>query len=59
MDMHLIVDIAHTLALVGLSFFYVKMSKELKTLERYMSTIARNPAKARRMTFEKFKNSEE
>ena len=56
MDMHLIVDIAHTIALVSLAVFCASTNRDLKILVKYVSTVGRNPAKARRISFEKFKN---
>ena len=58
MDIHLIVDLLHTVALLGLATFCVLLSSELRILKKYVSVVSKNPAKARKLSFEKFKKSE-
>ena len=55
MSLDLIIDIMHTIALVGLGVAYNTVRKSHKKLIAFTKAVARNPAKARKVSFADFK----
>lgn len=58
MELDLIVDVLHTIAIVSLGYLAFSSKREHESLIKYIAIVARNPMKARKTSFEKFKNSE-
>ena len=58
MDMNLVVDLIHSLAFISLAIFCVVLNSEMRLLKQYVAIVAKNPTKARRLNFEKFKKEQ-
>ena len=58
MDMNLVVDLIHSLAFIGLAVFCVVLNSEIRLLKQYIAMASKNPTRARRLSFEKFKKEQ-